>query len=115
MSRKSPTCNSRRTGQPLTEYATEVEAADAAAYVARRSGEELVPYECDTCGLWHLSPMSRQTPSRTSACAGRDGRPKAAYDTRDDAERRAEILYEDRGISLRVYDCACGAWHLTSR
>lgn len=115
MSRKSLTCTSRRTGQPVTEYATEAEAADAAAYVARRFGEELVPYECDTCGLWHLSPASRQTPNRTSTCTGRDGRPKAAYDTRDDAERRAEILSEERGISLRVYDCTCGAWHLTSR
>jgi hypothetical protein len=115
MSRKSPTCTSRRTAQPLSEYATEAEAADAAAYVARRFGGEPVPYECQTCGLWHLSPISRQTPSRTSNCAGRSGQPKAAYETRDDAERRAGILSEERGISLRVYDCACGAWHLTSR
>ena len=47
-------------------------------------------------------------------CHGADGRPKDAYDTPGDAERRADILYREQGLSLRVYECPHGqGWHLT--
>ena len=49
-------------------------------------------------------------------CTGSDGRPKDAYETQEDARRRADILREEQGLSLRAYECDDGHdWHLTKR
>ena len=114
MSLESSTCYSRVTGKPLKFYFTEEQALDG----ARRAvdfGDRLTPYDCRNCGYWHLSPMERQTPSTTSySCTGRDGRPKEAYRSEGDAERRAKIIGREQGIGLRVYLCfSCKGWHLT--
>lgn len=113
--RKSDTCTGRRSGQPLTEYDTEADALCGAGYAQREYGSLLVPYRCDRCSCWHLSPASRHTPCRQChRCVGRDGRSKAAYTDREAAERRAEILLEEQGVRLRAYPCDYGGgWHLT--
>ncbi|MFC1526103.1 hypothetical protein ACFL6X_04745 [Candidatus Latescibacterota bacterium] len=115
MSGKSATCNGKKTGKPLTEYDTEQEAREGVDYARQRYQSDLVPYLCDTCGKWHLSPTSRQTPSqKCPTCTGADRRPKDSYQTEEDARRRADILRREQGALLRVYPCEHGhGWHLT--
>jgi len=74
----------------------------------------MVPYLCDRCHRWHRSPQERQTRTTPcTACVGRDGRPKARYDSKEAAARHLEILRHERHVSLRVYPCPYGGWHLT--
>lgn len=114
MSRKSITCTGKVSKAALTEYESEAEALEGAQYAFFRYGQQNVPYRCKQCGLWHLSPANRQTPSSTcGVCQGQDGRPKASYASQQDAERRAEILRREQGLQLRAYACDYGGWHLT--
>lgn len=114
---KSSTCFGKATARPLTTYDSEASAADAAAWCLARHGSEMEPYRCGRCGDWHLAPRDRQTPCRPcSECHGQDGRQKQTYGTRGDAERRAAIILNEKGVRLRVYDCPAGyGWHLTSQ
>lgn len=114
-SRKSTLCIGKTSGQPVTEYDSEYEAHDGAAHARLAYGQDLVPYLCNRCHLWHLAPRSRQTPSTTCGhCTGADGRRKEAYASELDANRRAAILRAERGIVLRAYPCEYGqGWHLT--
>jgi hypothetical protein len=115
MSMKSRTCMGAVSKTPVTEYASEAEAREGAAYALTRYGRELEPYRCDRCHWWHLAPTDRQTPSSTCYdCVGRDGRPKASYESADAAERRADIVRRENYVSLRAYPCPHGGgWHLT--
>jgi hypothetical protein len=116
LNRKSPSCTSGKTGHPLTEYDSKTEAKSGARYANQNySGNNLVPYKCDRCGFWHLTPTERQTPSETcSVCRGADGKQKEAYQSKDDAEQRATLLRKEQGVSLTVYKCEHGnGWHLT--
>lgn len=114
MPTKSRTCTGAVSKAPLTEYISEDEARTGAAYAHARHGSTMVPYLCDRCHHWHLSPHDRQTrASPCTACVGRDGRPKARYDSKEAAARRLEILCRERHVSLRVYQCPYGGWHLT--
>ncbi|MBW1649624.1 MAG: hypothetical protein JRJ44_02895 [Deltaproteobacteria bacterium] len=108
MNFKSATCFSR-TGEPLTEYNFEQNAREGADYANIEYGNNLIPYRCHTCGLWHLSPKNRQTPSiECGICR------KALYKTKKDAEKRAVILKKEEGERLRVYRCPYNdGWHLT--
>ena len=41
--------------KPLTEYDTQNEAQDGAAYISKQyGGEPMIPYQCPTCSKWHL-------------------------------------------------------------
>lgn len=114
MSRKSMTCIGKVSKAALTEYDSEAEALEGAQFALARHAQQNVPYCCKKCGLWHLSPASRQTPSTTcGVCQSREGRPKATYPSQRDAERRAEILRREQGLQLRAYPCDEGGWHLT--
>ena len=115
MSIKSEICVGKATGKPLTEFDSESEAREGAAHARERFGRELLPYTCDACGLWHLSPAERQTPSRKCAqCTGTDGQLKDTYRNEAEAQRRADILRREQGADLRVYACEYGSgWHLT--
>ena len=114
MSVKSTTCFNRK-GKPLTEYYTESDAQEGADYANKLHRNNLTPYRCDKCGLWHLSPQNRQTPSRKcNICKDRNGKPKELYFFEQDAKQRAKILYKEQGVSLSVYECPNGdGWHLT--
>ena len=104
----------KKDGTPLKSYDSEWSANEGAEYVRNRYGNEQVPYKCDRCGLWHLSPVERQTKNHLSSCFDSSGKPKAAYETSLDAERRAKILKEEKDVYLKVYKCPdCGYWHLT--
>lgn len=121
MSRKSTTCSGRISGNPLTEYDTEELAEAGAEYANGRYGSDMVPYECSNCDKWHLSPRSRQTRAESSVwgcqCTDAQGNPKQAYASRSDAERRAQILNDECGVSLSVYACTASnnddVFHLT--
>lgn len=104
----------KKDGTPLKSYATEAEADEAIQYVKARYGNEQVKYKCLKCGFYHLSPKERQTANFLSNCLDSNGTPKHAYQTRADAERRAEIIFQEKKIRLYVYHCDdCGYYHLT--
>ena len=115
MNRKSETCTGKKTGKPLTEYDSEADALEGAQYANSRYRQNMVPYQCDECGLWHLSPLERQTPStKCGYCTGADGKPKDSYQSRELAQRRADILRREQGAVLNLYPCEYGnGWHLT--
>lgn len=48
-------------------------------------------------------------------CVGRDGRPKNAYGSREEAREAAAHALRRRGVELREYQCEdTWRWHLTS-
>lgn len=100
-----------RRGTPLRAFDDESSAKHAARHSLVSHGSQMLPYRCDRCGRWHLCDAKRHTPSHEcTACQ------KQAYETEECAERRAEILREERRVNLRVYACPYGeGWHLTSR
>jgi len=111
---KSRTCF-KKDGQPRSVYSSKVEATRAAIHEKEVHGVELVPYRCDDCGEYHLSPQDRFTPSRTCPhCVDRKGKHKELYESRDAARRRATIIYKTRGVKLGVYHCEYKlGYHLT--
>lgn len=115
MTQKSTTCFGTKSGKPLTEYDSEQEAQQGANHANKTYGQNLVPYSCDTCGLWHLALGNRQTPSKPCRhCTGTDGQFKEAYESQADAQKRANILHSEQGVVLSVYACEHGnGWHLT--
>lgn len=112
---KSETCFNQKTGSPLSVYNSEDSARSGAEYIKQAHGTDLVPYHCNRCDKWHLSPAARQTPSSTChSCRDSGGRRKESYRSHDDARRRADILQSEQGANLRVYQCPSGTgWHLT--
>ena len=101
MSQKSETCVGKKSGKPVTEYDSQREAQEGADHANSTYGQDLVPYQCDRCSLWHLSPASRQTPSsQCGYCTGSDGKPKESYGSAEDAQRRAEILRQEQGVTF---------------
>ena len=115
MGLKSETCIGKMTGKPLTEYDSLQEAEEGADYAKKTYRSNFVPYRCETCGMWHLSPKGRQTPSeKCPFCKGANGQAKDAYRNQREAQRRADILRKEQGVSLKVYACEhSNAWHLT--
>jgi len=115
LSGKSQTCFGTKSAKPLTEYDSQEEAQEGADHANKTYQQNLVPYLCDACGLWHLALGNRQTPSQPChACTGTDGRFKEAYRSSEDAQRRADILRREQGVVLKVYACEYGnGWHLT--
>ncbi len=109
------TCIGKASGTPLKKYYSESEAHEAVLYVKYNHGKEMSQYLCDKCGLWHLSPVSRATPShKCSHCTGGNGRLKDTYHSKQDALVRSEIINEERNTRLSVYPCPFNeGWHLT--
>ncbi|WP_261859332.1 hypothetical protein [Photobacterium sanguinicancri] len=112
---KSSICFSRTTSQPLSVYFTELEATNAANYANQCHGHDFVPYQCERCEHWHLAPKHRHTPSKTCFnCTGGDGKNKQLYPTYQIAKQRAEILFQEKGKHLKLYECPFNkGWHLT--
>lgn len=117
MPRKSDTCIGKVSGEPLSVYESKYEADEAAEYANTQYDNNLSPYQCTKCGEWHLAPQNRHTPnSKCHDCKDSNGNLKALYETRETAQRRADILAEERNVNLSVYPCPYNAgWHLTSK
>jgi len=114
ISYKSETCF-KKNGEPLVSYSSEYEAKEGATYVKMKYGSEQEPYHCSKCGEWHLSPKEHHTPSRMCSCKDANGNPKQLYETKEAAERRAQIIEAERGIRLTTYMCHYqNGYHLTS-
>lgn len=98
-------------GKPRRSFLDKQSAEEGARHALEVFGNRMVPYRCDRCGAWHLCPAERHTPNHyCHACS------KQAYDSERAAERRADLLEQEQGILLRVYECPYGeGWHLTSR
>ena len=104
----------KKDGSPLKTYESEYEAQEAIEYVKRQYGNEQVSYKCSRCSYWHLSPKERQTPNHISYCLDSNGKTRQAYPTYEAAKRRAEIIFDEKGIELFVYHCdQCNEYHLT--
>jgi len=116
MSYKSELCF-KQNGEPKTVYESEFEASDGANYANEIYGNNLVPYYCNSCNYWHLSPSNRMTKSiKCRNCKDRNGNVKDLYETQKDAQRRADILFEEKGILLSIYKCSFSSgWHLTKK
>jgi len=114
MSVKSSTCF-KKNGEPLSTYFSEYEANEGASNANDQYGLDLSPYNCSTCGNWHLSPKDRQTQNKVCAyCTDSNGSHKALYNTFEGASNRAEFIKKERGIILKVYKCPYqNGWHLT--
>ena len=114
---KSDTCFGKMSGQPLNQYYDEYEAIDAANYSREQYNNYLIPYQCVKCSFWHLSPKARITPSKKcNKCTAGDGTFKDTYRVKKEAYVRANIIYNEHGIDLQVYECSFGnGWHLTKR
>ena len=112
---KSKSCVSSQTGKPVTVYPSEYQAQQGAYYVNAEYGEQMSPYKCHKCGLWHLSPIKRQTPSsKCTTCTDRNGHYKELYISKKAAELRAEIIKNEKNVVLGVYRCPNeNGWHLT--
>ncbi len=109
MSIKSKTCFGRNGA--LTQYDNKYDAQEGAKYANEKHGRNLIPYECQKCKFWHLSPKERQTPSEH--CEFCD---KALYPSEEDAKNRAAIIYKEQGKRLTTYECPHqDGWHLTSK
>ncbi|MGP1520876.1 MAG: hypothetical protein ACTTIZ_05205 [Treponema sp.] len=115
----STTCFGKvNSGKPLKTYSTESEAVEVAEYALQHYDNELVPYKCDRCEYWHLSPKDRITVKLNKPCGCTDekGSPKALYLSEKDAEKRAKIIFNEEGKKLRVYKCPySNGWHLTHK
>lgn len=107
---KSKTCL-KKDRTPKAEYYSEAEAERAAKYVKERYENDVVPYKCDECQWWHLCPKDRHPPHEWCKSCG-----KNLYYSEDDAQKRADIIYEEQEIPLKVYPCEYDeGWHLTSQ
>ena len=104
-------------GSQVATYRSDEEARRSAEYVTKRYGRPMVHYACDRCGYWHLGLLENHTPSiECHWCTDSKGKLKRAYETREGAERRAEIIGEETGYKLYVYECPYGCgWHLTKQ
>lgn len=112
---KSKTCFSKKNGSALTEYRTESEAIEGAKYSNSAYGNDLTHYQCSKCKKWHLTPKNRQTPSKTCYfCTDSNGRNKDLYLSYESAQNRANIIRQEQGIILSIYDCPYeDGYHLT--
>ncbi|MBN2695160.1 hypothetical protein JXR93_10915 [bacterium] len=112
----SLSCFGQISKKPLKTYSSEYEAIDAVQYVKSTYGNNQIYYKCNRCGYWHLSPIERETPSITCQCKDEKGNFKQLYPTKKIAEQRANIIFEEKGIKLNVYECEySNGWHLTHK
>ncbi|WP_020674487.1 hypothetical protein [Geopsychrobacter electrodiphilus] len=109
-------CINKQTGKKRVSYSNLMHAEDAAIELSLSYGEQ-VPYKCEQCGNFHLSPKSNHTPSVTCKyCADSKGNSKELYLSKDGAKNRAKIIMRQKGIHLEIYECPHqSGWHLTKQ
>ena len=113
--KKSETCFNKKNGNPLMALNSQIDAQMGADYANVKYHRYLVPYLCEKCSCWHLSPKERQTPSTVCQyCTDRNGYSKDRYETYVSAKNRAKIIFNEQHIELTVYECPYAlGWHLT--
>ena len=114
--KNSGNCKNPTTGKPRKSYPSKSSATEEASYLEHTYGHQSA-YKCDNCGEWHLIASKQHTPSRTcDYCTDGDGSSKQLYTSESAANKRAKIIKDERGISLKIYECPHqDGWHLTKQ
>lgn len=119
MSYKNPNCCSPH--GPRTSFESHEDARRAAATLFEKKNIVMNPYHCHNCHTWHLRPETPQVfddwfsfERSPCGCTDRKGNIKAAYSSEHEANRYAQCCESyDSSLTLSVYQCARGYWHLT--
>lgn len=100
-------CISKNTGKPLSAYETEKEAKESAKYSKKEFKLDLYPYKCENCGKYHLAPKASKISVKQDACSCTDtnGKPKALYATKKDAEKQQKNSEKEQKVKLYIYKC----------
>lgn len=109
-------CVNKSTGKPLSVYEAKKEADESAKYSKKNFKIDLYAYKCENCGKYHLAPKDSKISVKHDACSCLDsnGKPKALYGSKKDAEKQMEKSSVEQHIKLRVYKCPDGkGYHLT--
>lgn len=109
-------CISKNTGKPLSAYETEKEAKESAKYSKKEFKLDLYPYLCENCGKYHLAPKASKISVKQNACSCTDsnGKPKALYATKKDAEKQLANSEKEQKVKLYIFKCPEGkGFHLT--
>lgn len=109
-------CISKSTGKELAAYETEKEAKESAAYSKKNFKLDLYPYKCETCGKFHLAPKDSKIDVKHNACSCTDsnGKPKALYGSKKDAEKQREKSEKEQNVKLYIFKCPeTKGYHLT--
>lgn len=109
-------CISKATGKPLSAYETEKEAKESAKYSKKEFKLNLYPYKCENCGKYHLAPKASKITVKQNACSCTDtnGKPKALYGSKKDAEKQQINSEKEQKVKLYVYKCPeKRGYHLT--
>lgn len=109
-------CISKATGKPLSAYETEKEAKESAKYSKKEFKLNLYPYKCENCGKYHLAPKASKITVKQNACSCTDtnGKPKALYGSKKDAEKQQINSEKEQKVKLYIYKCPeKRGYHLT--
>ena len=109
-------CISKATGKPLSAYDTEKEAKESAKYSKKEFKLSLYPYKCENCGKYHLAPKASKITVKQNACSCTDtnGKPKALYGSKKDAEKQRINSEKEQKVKLYIYKCPDKkGYHLT--
>src|SRR5687767_2456829 len=108
---RSNTCKGPN-NQFLEEYHSQTEASIAAEELQKLYGKSLSPYQCRTCGYWHLSSVNSR--KQCHLCMDSSLFHKDIYSTREEAEKTALWLRKEKKVQVYPYRCPHGSgWHLT--
>lgn len=109
-------CISNSTKKALSAYETEKEAKESAKYSKKNFNLDLYPYKCEKCGKYHLAPKASKISVQQNACSCTDtnGKPKALYATKKDAEKQQKNSEVEQKVKLYIYKCPDKkGYHLT--
>lgn len=100
-------CINKNTGKPLSAYDTEKEAKESAKYSKKEFKLDLYPYKCEKCGKFHLAPKASKISVQKNACSCTDtnGKPKALYATKKDAEKQLTNSEKEQHVKLYIFKC----------
>lgn len=110
---KSKTCKSAG-GQHLEEYHSHSAAEHGAEELRKSYSSSLSPYQCRTCGYWHL--RAENTRKQCHLCMDGSLFHKDIYASREEAQNTAQWLKREKKLQVYPYRCPHGTgWHLTKK
>ena len=110
---RSKTCRGSN-NQFLEEYHSLTVAKISADDLKRVYGNDLVPFQCSSCGYWHLKALN--TRKQCHHCMDSSLFHKDIYATKEDAQSTAAYLRKEKKVQLFPYRCPHGSgWHLTKK
>ena len=108
---RSTTCKGNNE-QYLEEYLSQTSAEIAAEETQLKYGHKLTPFQCRSCGYWHLGVVN--TRQQCLLCTDSGLFLKDLYASKGEAQSTAAWLRRERKIQLYPYKCPhSNGWHLT--